>query len=88
MLIELALRIWASAAGPGVTSVHAAASQDHFTLDEGLVVLCRALGVQQQVASGLLALGRTAGWIAHALEQRQERFVIRPRGKFVPGHVS
>jgi citrate synthase len=88
MLIELALRIWASSDGPSVTSIRGAASNDHFTLDEGLVVLCRALGVQQQAAGGLLALGRTAGWIAHVLEQRQEQFVIRPRGKFVAGPVS
>jgi citrate synthase len=88
MLVELALRIWAASEGPTVTSIRETVSQDHFILDEGLVILCRALGVQQQAAGGLLALGRTAGWIAHVLEQRQEQFVIRPRGKFVPEHIS
>jgi citrate synthase len=52
-------------------------------LCEALVVLCRALGAGHQVASGLLALGRSAGWIAHVIEQRQQAFLIRPRGKFV-----
>jgi citrate synthase len=52
-------------------------------LCEALVVLCRALGAGHQAASGLLALGRSAGWIAHVIEQRQQAFLIRPRGKFV-----
>lgn len=53
-----------------------------------LVVLCRALGLPHQVAGGLLALGRSAGWIAHVLEQRRQGFLIRPRGKFVPHHSA
>jgi citrate synthase len=36
-----------------------------------------------QAAGGLLAFGRTAGWIAHVFEQRREQFVIRPRAQFV-----
>jgi citrate synthase len=88
MLIELALGVWTTSGGAKATAPIEPVPQDHFILDEGLVVLCRALGVQQQAAGGLLALGRTAGWIAHILEQRGEQFVIRPRGKFVPGPVS
>jgi citrate synthase len=55
-------------------------------LSVALVVLCRALGLPHQAAGGLLALGRSAGWIAHVLEQRRQGFLIRPRGKFVSHH--
>ena len=59
--------------------------REHPHLCEALVVLCRALGLRQQTAGGLLALGRSAGWIAHVLEQRAQGFIIRPRGKFIAG---
>jgi citrate synthase len=52
-------------------------------LDYALVTLCQALGAVPQAAGGLLAFGRTAGWIAHVLEQRGEEFVIRPRARFI-----
>jgi len=58
-------------------------AQEHPNLCEALVVLCRSLGMPHQAAGGLLALGRSAGWIAHIVEQRQQGFLIRPRGKFV-----
>lgn len=51
----------------------------------GLVALTRALALPNRTASGLYALGRTAGWVAHVLEQRLAGFVIRPRAKFVRG---
>ena len=55
----------------------------HFTIEEAFVIACRALNVGGEVASGLIALSRAAGWIAHVIEQRQANFIIRPRGKFV-----
>jgi citrate synthase len=48
----------------------------------GLVLLCRALGLPERSAAGLYALGRTAGWVAHVLEQRLAGFVIRPRARY------
>jgi citrate synthase len=76
---------------------HAAASRDALqtlrsidnhhgavSLDAALVVMCRALGLNGPVAGGLLAVGRSAGWIAHVREQYQQDFMIRPRGKFTP----
>jgi citrate synthase len=53
------------------------------TIECGLVALCRALGCPAQTASGLYALGRTAGWVAHVLEQRLAGFIIRPRARFI-----
>jgi citrate synthase len=29
-----------------------------------------------------MAVGRTAGWIAHALEQRAAGFALRPRARY------
>jgi citrate synthase len=54
------------------------------SMDHALVAVCQALGAPRYAAGGLLAFGRMAGWIAHVFEQRRERFVIRPRAKFVP----
>lgn len=56
--------------------------QGAVSLDAALVVLCRALGLRGPVAGGLLAVGRSAGWVAHVNEQCQRDFMIRPRGKF------
>jgi citrate synthase len=52
------------------------------SLDGSLVVLCRALGLKGPIAGGLLAVSRSAGWIAHVIEQCGQDFMIRPRGKF------
>lgn len=52
-------------------------------LDAALVIFCRSLGAGRHAAGAMLAFARTAGWIAHVLEQRQQGFVMRPRGKFV-----
>jgi citrate synthase len=52
------------------------------SLDAALVVMCRALGLNGPVAGGLLAVSRSAGWIAHVIEQYRQDFMIRPRGKF------
>lgn len=54
----------------------------------GSVMLCRALGLPPQAASGLRSLARSAGWVAHALEQRLAAFMIRPRAKYIgPGNL-
>jgi len=49
----------------------------------GSVMLCRALGLPAQTSSGLRSLARSAGWVAHAFEQRLAAFMIRPRAKYV-----
>ncbi len=52
------------------------------TLDVGLVAVARALGRDSRAAVSLMALGRTAGWVAHALEQYRQDRIIRPRAKY------
>ena len=51
-------------------------------LDFGLVALARSLDLPAQAPFVLFALGRTAGWIAHCLEQYQLGQLIRPRAEY------
>ncbi|WP_254074234.1 citrate synthase [Burkholderia sp. S171] len=48
-----------------------------------LVVLTRALSMPDGTATALWILSRTAGWVAHILEQRTQAFLLRPRAKFI-----
>lgn len=51
--------------------------------DIGLVAIAEALRMPPGSAGALFALGRSAGWIAHALEQRAQGFMVRPRARYV-----
>ncbi|MDE1148002.1 MAG: citrate synthase family protein [Azospirillaceae bacterium] len=52
------------------------------TVDMALVVLRRHLDLPVGTAFGLFALGRSLGWIAHGMEQRAGRTLIRPRALY------
>ncbi len=66
-----------------VVATMAAAERERPNVDLGLAAIAAALALPRGSASGLFALGRTAGWIAHALEQRASAFVLRPRARYV-----
>lgn len=53
------------------------------TIDFGLVTLAQALGLPPGGAITLFALGRTIGWIGHAIEQYQLDRIIRPRAQYI-----
>ena len=53
------------------------------TVDFALVALARALGLPSGAALTLFAIGRTIGWIGHAIEQYEANAIIRPRAKYV-----
>ena len=53
------------------------------TIDFGLVTLAQTLKLPPQSAISLFALGRTIGWIGHAIEQYQLDSLIRPRARYI-----
>ncbi len=53
------------------------------SVDYALVALRRSLGLPQGHAYLVFALGRTAGWLAHAVEQGRSDVLIRPRAAYV-----
>ncbi|CAM4088037.1 helix-turn-helix domain-containing protein [Corallococcus sp. ZKHCc1 1396] len=52
-------------------------------MDFGLVMLADALGLPPGAGTLLFGLGRTAGWVAHILEQREQGHLLRPRARYV-----
>jgi citrate synthase len=51
-------------------------------IDGALAAAALTLGLSPAQATTIFALGRTAGWIAHAIEQYDGR-MIRPRARYV-----
>jgi citrate synthase len=51
-------------------------------VDFTTVVIEKALGLPQDSALAMFLLGRTVGWIAHALEQATHGALIRPRARY------
>lgn len=56
---------------------------DRPTIDFALVALARVLKLDAGVPLILFALGRTIGWIGHAIEQYGRGEIIRPRARYV-----
>ncbi|HTG34598.1 MAG TPA: citrate synthase family protein [Thermoanaerobaculia bacterium] len=57
--------------------------REHPTIDHGLVALSRALDLPRHTPLALFALGRTIGWIGHAIEQYGANKLIRPRAAYI-----
>jgi len=51
-------------------------------VDFALAAATTALGLPQGTALAIFVLGRTVGWIAHAIEQYQSDVLIRPRARY------
>jgi len=64
---------------------HAAAevTGEHPNVDFGLAAVARVLNLPAGSPFTLFAIGRTVGWIGHALEQYATGQLIRPRAKYV-----
>ena len=52
-------------------------------VDFALAAAATALGLPQNAALGLFIIGRTVGWIAHAIEQYESGTLIRPRARYL-----
>ncbi len=55
---------------------------DRPNLDFALVAVARTYGLPERAPLLLFALGRTVGWIAHAMEQYADGNLIRPRARY------
>jgi len=53
------------------------------TVDFALATVARALELPAGGAVALFGLGRTVGWIGHAVEQYEDDSLIRPRARYV-----
>ena len=53
------------------------------TVDFALATVARTLEMPAGGAVALFALGRTVGWIGHAIEQYRSGSLIRPRARYV-----
>jgi citrate synthase len=55
----------------------------HPNVDFGLVALCRSFALPRHAPFVLFALGRSAGWVGHVIEQYTNGTLIRPRARYV-----
>jgi citrate synthase len=55
-------------------------------IDFALATLARTLSLPAGAAVALFGLGRTVGWIAHAIEQYENDTLIRPRARYTGNH--
>ncbi|HMD65238.1 MAG TPA: citrate synthase family protein [Stellaceae bacterium] len=66
----------AAAAGTRLTGRHP-------NVDFALAAAASSLGLPQNTALALFVIGRTVGWIAHAIEQYESGILIRPRARYL-----
>jgi citrate synthase len=52
-------------------------------VDFALAAAATGLGLPRAAALGLFVIGRTVGWIAHAIEQYESGILIRPRARYL-----
>ena len=52
------------------------------SVDVAIAALVAALGAPPHAGSGLFAVARSAGWLAHAIEQRAAGYLLRPRARY------
>jgi citrate synthase len=71
------------AAVQAVADAAAAIIQDRPTIDFALAALARVLRLPTGAPLMLFAIGRTIGWIGHAIEQYATGQLIRPRARYV-----
>jgi citrate synthase len=51
--------------------------------DAALAAMTRDLGLPHEAIFSVFAMARMAGWLAHAIEQRETGRIIRPRARYV-----
>jgi citrate synthase len=66
----------AAAAGTRLTGRHP-------NVDFALAAAATSLALPRHAALAIFILGRTVGWIAHAIEQYESGILIRPRARYI-----
>src|SRR5689334_12877301 len=66
-----------------VAAAASSALEQRPTIDFALATLTRVAGLPPGSGLALFAIGRTIGWIGHAIEQYASGTLIRPRAKYV-----
>jgi len=56
--------------------------REHPNLDFGLAAVTRIYALPDSAPLVLFALGRTIGWLAHAIEEYDSGELIRPRARY------
>jgi citrate synthase len=86
-LLEAVERLYPASPATRLARALAEAGQrvlgQHPTLDLGIAAVARVLELPAGGALGLFAMGRTIGWIGHAIEQYEADRLIRPRARYV-----
>ncbi len=57
-------------------------------IDFGLAMLARTLSLPPGAAMAIFALGRTIGWLGHAIEQYGQGDLIRPRATYIGAPIA
>ena len=87
LLLEMVSAAFPRSAGvelaKALTESALSASLELPNIDFALATLCKALELPPGSALMLFALGRTIGWLGHALEEYQSDQLIRPRAHYI-----
>jgi len=81
VLAQTAPEIHALAERAGETGVRLTGR--HPNVDFALATAAIGLGLPRSAGLGLFVIGRTVGWIAHAIEQYESGILIRPRARYL-----
>jgi citrate synthase len=81
-LLDAAVRLGAGKRARTLLALIDATGDAEPNVDAGLAALTAALGVPPAIGTGLFAVSRAAGWLAHALEQRATGHLLRPRARY------
>jgi len=82
-LLDAAARIGGARRARTLLAIVAATTDSFPSVDVGLAALFAALGAPDSAGPSLFAIARSAGWLAHVLEQRAAGHLLRPRARYV-----
>jgi citrate synthase len=71
-----------------IAAIVAAMDESHRpkpNVDTALAAASAALDLPLGMGPAIFAIGRSAGWVAHVLEQSESTSVLRPRARYVEG---